>query len=103
MKLEYPDLFAMRYPVTAGSKTGGTSAEAAVAMSPKVQTLCALCYDVLRDRPMTADETAARLGLSVLSIRPRFSNLVALGKIEKTGQRRRNISGLHANVYRIKP
>ena len=52
--------------------------------------------------PRTPDEVAAELGKSVLAIRPRFSELLSYGKIEKTGNRRANSSGLMAKEYRIK-
>mgnify|MGYP000322982922 CR=1 FL=1 len=47
---------------------------------------------------LTADECAAVLGESVLSIRPRFSELLGAGLIRETGQRRRNASGKMADV-----
>ena len=52
--------------------------------------------------PRTPDEVAAELGKSVLAIRPRFSELLSYGRIEKTGVRRANSSGLLAKEYRIK-
>ena len=51
--------------------------------------------------PKTSDEIAAELGKSVLAIRPRLSELLSYGKIEKTGVRRANASGLMANEFRI--
>jgi len=53
--------------------------------------------------PKTPDEVATELGKSVLAIRPRFSELLSLSKIEKTGVRRANSSGLMANEFRLKP
>ena len=52
--------------------------------------------------PKTPDEVAAELGKSVLAIRPRFSELLSYGKIEKTGVRRANASGLMAKEYALK-
>jgi hypothetical protein len=49
---------------------------------------------------LTADEIAARLGESVLAVRPRVSELFHAGVIEKTGNRRRNASGLLAHVWK---
>ncbi len=54
-----------------------------------------------RRGPMTADECAAALGLDILSIRPRFSELSRLGLIKKTGEQRPNRSGDHAAVWRL--
>jgi predicted ArsR family transcriptional regulator len=48
----------------------------------------------------TADEIATELGESVLSVRPRVSELRALGEIEETGERRVNESGRRAIVWR---
>jgi predicted ArsR family transcriptional regulator len=49
---------------------------------------------------LTADEIAAKLGASVLAIRPRVSELFHAGMIEKSGQRRLNQSGLAAHVWK---
>jgi hypothetical protein len=51
--------------------------------------------------PLTADEAAAKLGESVLSIRPRISELRARGLIAPTGERRRNASGMRAMVWGV--
>jgi hypothetical protein len=47
---------------------------------------------------MTADECAHRLGMNILSVRPRFTELKALGLIHDTGLRRRNWSTRMAKV-----
>jgi hypothetical protein len=41
------------------------------------------------------------LNLSVLSVRPRVSELKRTGKIKQTGARRKNESGMTATVWRI--
>ena len=51
----------------------------------------------------TADEVAKDLNLSVLSVRPRVSELKRLGEIKQTGGRRKNDSGMTATVWRLKP
>jgi len=48
---------------------------------------------------LTADEVAGRLGLSILSIRPRITELARLGKVRDSGERRRNGSGRKAIVW----
>jgi predicted ArsR family transcriptional regulator len=48
----------------------------------------------------TADELAKLLRRSPLSVRPRLSELKALGKVAATGERRRNESGMTATVWR---
>lgn len=101
-----PDLFTYEppYPATPGFKARETSAAAADSVKPSAATLRAKCLDLLRlpqhQYGRTADEAAAIFNLSVLSIRPRFSELAADGKIEDTGHRRKNESGRSAIVWR---
>lgn len=49
---------------------------------------------------MTADECAECLGANILSIRPCFSELKRQGRIAPTGERRQNISGRPARIFR---
>lgn len=92
------------YPDTPGSKAPGTSADAAKFIAPKVTGLRLKCLQHLRSKgPRTADETAAEIGVSLLSIRPRFSELRAMGLIKETGDRRNNESGVAAMVWRATP
>ena len=60
------------------------------------------CEQLLEQNELTADEVAERLGQSVLSVRPRISELKAKGKIEATAKRRCNVSGKRAVVWRKK-
>jgi hypothetical protein len=91
---------AASYPLAAGSKTGGTSAEAAKKIH--AARLQKVVLRVLQTNPggLTADEVAAELGESILSIRPRVSELKRQGMVEKTRERRRNHSGMSASVWR---
>jgi len=90
-----------RYPVTPGAKVSGTSQEAAEAVRPRAGIVRAKVLATLRSTgPMTTDECADVLRESVLTIRPRFSELRALGLIEDTGDRRQNDSGRNAIVWR---
>lgn len=93
------DLF--RYPVGPGAQDRDTSREAAAEVRGKVPVLRAAALDVLeRSNGLTADEVAGRLGMSILSIRPRITELLKLGKIRDSGDRRRNpISGKRAIVW----
>lgn len=86
--------------MVAGSKTGGTSAEAAKKIHAR--RLQEKALSVLQRSPggLTADEIAAALDLSILSIRPRISELKKQGRVEKTRVRRRNASGMSASVWR---
>ncbi|MEM7121911.1 MAG: hypothetical protein AAF563_11580 [Pseudomonadota bacterium] len=47
---------------------------------------------------LTPDEVASRLGLSVLTVRPRCSELMRHGRIVDSGTRRVNASGRKAKV-----
>lgn len=89
-----------KYPHTPGWKKVGTSSEAAHAVKSKAATLREKVLRVLSFAALTADEVAQRIDESVLSVRPRLSELSARGMIEETGQRRRNASGKMAAVWR---
>ena len=96
-----------KYPNAPGFKTGGTSRDAARKMAPRARTLRDQVWATLRNvypTGLTADEVATRIGRSVLSVRPRLSELAAAGKItplirpDGKTERRTNESGLDANV-----
>lgn len=89
------------YPESAGHKErGGTSQLAGDSID--AATIRAKVKDGLRRAgPMTADETADYLGIDRLSIRPRLSELLALGEVEKTTTTRKNQSGHAARVWRV--
>lgn len=92
------DLF--RYPGSPGSQDRGTSRAAADAIRPAAATLRAKALDVVeRSNGLTADEVAGRLGLSILSIRPRLTELARMQKVRDSGTRRRNVSGRQAIVW----
>jgi hypothetical protein len=88
------------YPVDAGWKEPTTSREAAAATDAStLRRAVRQCLAV--SGAMTADECAGRLGLSILAIRPRFSELRALGELTDTGQRHLNNSGKRAIVWTL--
>jgi predicted ArsR family transcriptional regulator len=91
---------APAYPWQAGHRGIDTSAEAAESVDA-----CGLRAQVLdmlrRCGPQTADEAAGWLNVSVLSIRPRFTELLRLGAIHRTGDRRANESGRMAHVFSV--
>jgi len=92
------DLF--RYPRAAGAKARDTSHDAAHAITPAAPLLRDQCLAVIRSsRGLTADEVAGRLGLSILSVRPRITELARLGQIRDSGTRRPNASGRTAIVW----
>lgn len=91
------------YPASPGFKEAlGTSQLAADAIAPRASTLRDRVLAELTRAPATADEVAWRLRESILSIRPRLTELKALGLVEQTGVRRRNASGLLAAEYRVR-
>jgi len=51
----------------------------------------------------TPDEMAHALGMSIMNVRPRFTELDHKGLIERTGERRPSVSGKPQNVYKLKP
>lgn len=93
------------YPVAPGFKErGGTSEAAATKVASRAQILRVRVLEALgRAGNMTADEVADMLGESVLSTRPRFSELAADGAILKTDARRPNASGHNAIVWKLAP
>jgi hypothetical protein len=94
------------YPDAPGHKEkGGTSQAAAETIAPLQKPLQADVLRVLERNPagLTADEIASRMSRSVLSIRPRVSELRESGLIFKTGERRVNESGCKAWVWKIAP
>lgn len=89
-----------RYPNQPGFKARETAQAAAKQAEPTAPRLRQLCLDQLRlHGPLTPDQCAANLGMDKLSIRPRFSELAALGKIADSGERRHNGSGRRAIVW----
>lgn len=98
----YGDLF---YPESPGWKSGDTSRDAAVAMKGRASVLRERVYTEIAAAGrsgLTADQVAARLGETVLAVRPRLSELfhVTPSRIVPTGERRTNDSTLKAKVWR---
>lgn len=94
----------MTYPHTPGTKARETSATAAAQMIPKAPTLREKCLDAITyaSEGLTADEVASAIGKSILAVRPRITELDAVGLIESTPERRRNVSGKYAIVWKLK-
>ncbi len=92
-----------RYPRQPGFKTQGPSEEAARRVAGDASRLRAAALGELRQWPAgrTADEIATALRRSILSVRPRVSELHADGKIAPTDERRRNESGHSATVWKV--
>lgn len=91
------------YPEFPGFKAAGTSEEAAQAIAPRVKGLRLRVLNVFKGshpQGMTPDEAADSLKLSILSVRPRCSELRRLGLLERMLARHPNDSGCQANVLR---
>lgn len=91
-----------RYPHAPGAKAEGTSRAAAVSITEHAETLKHRALMAFSRGPKTADEVAAELGVSILAIRPRVTELYRLGLIQDTGARRENASGKLANVWEVR-
>jgi predicted ArsR family transcriptional regulator len=91
------------YPDTPGFKAPGPSQDAAKAISGTAARMRAAVLAKIAQRPATADEIAHELGLSVLSVRPRVSELKRAGEIRQTTTRRKNESGMTATVWQLAP
>ena len=91
------------YPDAPGFKVAGPSEQAAKAITGKAckMRVAVLARIAQHAGGVTADEIAKDLNLSVLSVRPRVSELHRTGEIEQTGGRRKNESGMTATVWRI--
>lgn len=94
--------YERQYPDVPGAKRAGTSTDAAIAMQPRAGTIKHRILTLMQDgQHRTPDEAAVELGLSVLAVRPRFTELAAAKLVTETGDTRKNDSGQKANVYRI--
>jgi len=88
------------YPLQAGYKPTSPDTSRESAESINAGTLRAEVLEALKFfGSLTADEVACKLGLSILSIRPRLSELRKLGAVKDTGIRRKNSSGKNAVVW----
>jgi hypothetical protein len=93
----------MAYPDRPGWKARGPSSEAAYAVARHATTLRTRVHSFLRDRYPAAfspDQIADSLGETILSVRPRVSELKKMGAIEPVSQRHKNRSGMSAHCWR---
>jgi hypothetical protein len=94
---------ALRYPDSPGFKSRGTSSLAARRIEPHAQALRDRVLALLKvnyPAAFTADEVADRFWVSILSARPRLSELRRSALIEPTAERRKNMSGMMARCWR---
>ena len=87
---------------TPGSMPRETSAAAQPAPHD-AKILREQCLNLIKNRDLTADEVAKMMDKSVLSIRPRISELATSKKIFDSGKRRKNESGNSAIVWTVDP
>ncbi|WP_454628449.1 hypothetical protein [Bradyrhizobium cenepequi] len=95
----------MPYPRDPGWKVSGTAQDAAEAISNHAETVRGRVLAFLTERhpaSFTADEVADRLGVSILSTRPRITELLRGNLIEPTEERCKNRSGMLAKCWRAK-
>jgi hypothetical protein len=94
-----------QYPDGAGFKSNGPSQEAAQAIERTAKTLRDQVLRTFQQSPqgLTADAVADRLGKSILSVRPRVSELHRQGEIRPAGDRGKNDSGMSATIWVISP
>jgi len=93
------------YPDRPGFKAPGPSQDAADAFASPAGQIRAQVLAVVKSAHagISADEIATLLNRSILSVRPRVSELKHQGLIRETGERRRNASGMTATVWRASP
>lgn len=96
---------ALTYPDRAGFKAAGTSQDAANAIegSGRAARLRDAVLVWYGSHKGTADECAAALGESILSIRPRCSELLTKGRLYRTGERRKSSEGSSQSVLALAP
>ena len=84
--------------------TDETRREALESIQPRLTRLQRAVVRAFESRMLeeeTADGIAKWLGISILSIRPRVTELLKAGLLEETGERRPNTSGRMAAVVRL--
>ena len=94
------------YPDAPGFKEkGGASEEAAQRIAPALKKNQTEAFNAFHraGKPLTADELAEFLGKTIVSVRPRVSELRRLGLIVSTGERRASSFGQASTVWRLKP
>lgn len=89
------------YPAAPGFKDRDTSRAAAESVAGTAPLLRGRCLDAISSAPdgLTADQVASAVGESVLSVRPRITELLKTKAIRDAGTRRPNASGRSAKVW----
>lgn len=90
-----------QYPNSPGFKVRDTSRQAAIDIKPKAEALRKQVLELIRESVFGAspDRAARELGVSILSTRPRFSELHAKGLIIDSGRRDLTESGKPSIIW----
>lgn len=90
-----------RYPERPGWKATDTSRAASIAIGATAAAVRLRTLAAIKAAPggLTADEAAANIGESILTVRPRVAELRRYGQVMDSGARRRNVSGHTAIVW----
>ena len=91
------------YPNQPGFKRRQTAKAAAEAIAPKETTIRERVLAALKAKPGTPEQIASRIGETVMNVRPRCSQLAALGLIEDSGDRGTAMGGRRAIVWKAIP
>lgn len=95
----------LQYPDHPGHKAAGPSEAAATAIAGTAKVLRQQVLQIIAasQHGLTADQVAAKLNRSVLSVRPRVSELRRQGEIRQASQRGKNDSGMSASIWIVAP
>jgi hypothetical protein len=95
------DLFGERYPRAPGWKARRTAADAAAGIAAKAKPLRERVLEEIGLKPGTPEQIAHRLGVPLMNVRPRCSELAALKLIVDSGGRATAMGGRQAIIWRI--
>lgn len=88
------------YPEDPGFKARDTSRAAAEGMRQAAKPLRERVFDAIKASPATPEEVAKRLGVPLMNVRPRTTELSRAHRIEDSGKRRKASGGRQAIVWR---
>ena len=93
--------YESHYPEKPGWKEPTTSRAAADIIESNAETVRGEALRKLKQHPagLTADEVAAHIKRSILTVRPRITELKLMGLVERSGECRLNRSGIRAAVW----
>lgn len=97
----FADETPAHYPDVAGAKRRDTSFAAAAAIEPTAKSLRERVLRSIAGQAGTPEEIAKRLGVPVMNVRPRCSELAAKNLIVDSGRRRVAMGGRKAIVWQV--